>query len=220
MTINIQSIGLNARSTARIHRAGAAAIAGAIVLAISLVGHDVARFLGLDGNLDVPGSLATLLSYSSLTIAFGLLFLGSLGLTALMMRSDRRLLKVGAGAVSLGLAGTTLGFGFAALAGLTRFASAIMIGEIVGAVSMMILFTFGSLVLGVAFLRSKVVSRTIAWLMIAVGPGIVLGSVIGVPILDLVLFAGPVCAVWILIGRDLIAADPAAVEENAAAVSA
>ena len=99
MTINAQSIRLNTQSTARIHRAGMAASVGALALALSLLGHEVASRMGADGNIDVPGTLGNLLSYGSLTIAWGLLFLGSLGFTALMMRSDRRLLKIGAGAV-------------------------------------------------------------------------------------------------------------------------
>jgi hypothetical protein len=216
---NVQSIGVNAPSTARIHRAGTAAIAGAIALAISLIGHDVARYLGVDGTIDVPGTLGFFLSYASLSLAWGLLFLGSLGFAAMMMRTDHRLLKVGAGAVSLGLAGTALGFGFAALVGLAGLSGLVgsaavgdltMIGEIVALPSMMLLLTLGSLVLGVALLRTGIASRTIAGLMIAVGPGLILGAVIGVPVLDLVLFAGPLCVVWALIGRDLLAADATA----------
>jgi hypothetical protein len=219
VAINVRSIGVNGPSTARIHRAGTAAIAGAIALAISLIGHDVARYLGVDGTIDVPGTLGFFLSYASLSLAWGLLFLGSLGFAATMMHTDHRLLKVGAGAVSLGLAGTALGFGFAALVGLAGLSGLVgsaavgdltMIGEIVALPSMMLLLTLGSLVLGVALLRTGIASRTIAGLMIAVGPGLILGAVIGVPVLDLVLFAGPLCVVWALIGRDLLAADATA----------
>lgn len=43
--------------------------------------------------------------------------------------------------------------------------------------------------------------------MAAIGPGMILGVLIGVPLLDLVLFASPLCTVWVLIGRDLLAAN-------------
>ena len=96
------------------------------------------------------------------------------------MRSDRRLLRIGADAVSLGLAGTALGFGFAALGGLAGLGDVAMIGEMIGAPSMMILFTLGWLVLGIALLRTDIVSRTITGLMAAIGPGMILGVLIGV----------------------------------------
>lgn len=214
MTINVRSLGVNARTTTRIHRAGMAAIAGAIALAISLIGHEAARYLGIDGTIDVPGTLGFFLSYGSLSLAWGLLALGSFGFAALVMRTDDRLVKVGSGAVSLGLAGTALGFGFAALAGLAGLEDVAMIGEMIAAPSMMFLFTLGSLVLGISLLRTEIVSRTIAGLMIAVSPGMILGVMIGVPVLDIVLFAGPVCAVWALIGRELFAAD-STIEEPA-----
>lgn len=207
MTINVRSLGMNARTTTRIHQAGGAAILGAIALAISLLGHEAARYLGIDGTIDVPGTLGFFLSYGSLSLAWGLLFLGSLGFAAVVMRTDRRLVKVGAGAVSLGLAGTALGFGFAALAGLGGLGGVAIIGEMVAAPSMMLLFTLGSLVLGSSLLRAEIVSRTIAGLMIAVGPGMILGAMISVPVLDVVLFAGPICAVWALIGYDLLSTD-------------
>ncbi|WP_336343015.1 hypothetical protein [Halalkalicoccus ordinarius] len=206
---------MNARTTTRINRAGMAAIAGSIALAISLIGHEVARYRGIDGTIDVPGTLGFFLSYGSLSLAWGLLFLGSLGFAALVMRTDDRLVKVGAGAVSLGLAGTALGFGFAALAGLAGLGDVAMIGEMIAAPSMMLLFTLGSLVLGIELLRTEIVSRAIAGLMTAVGPGMILGVMIGVPVLDIVLFAGPVCAVWALIGYDLLSTDTTIEEPSA-----
>lgn len=215
MTINVRSLGVNTRTTTRIHRAGMAAIAGAIALAISLIGHEAAQYLGIDGTIDAPGTLGFLLSYGSLSLAWGLLALGSFGFAALVMGTDDRLVKIGAGAVSLGLAGTGLGFGFAALAGLAGLGDVAMIGEMIAAPSMMLLFTLGSLALGIGLLRTETVSQTIAGLMTAVGPGMILGVMIGVPVLDIVLFAGPVCAVWALIGYGLLSTD-ATIEESTA----
>lgn len=217
MAINVQSFGLNDRSTTRIHRAGAAAIAGAIALALSLLGHDVARVMGFDGTINTPGTLGFFLSYASLTVGWGLLFVGSLGFAWMAFRSDGRLLKGGVSLVSLGLGGTTLGFGFAALVDLVGRGDLAMMGEIIGAISMMIVFTLGSLVAGVALVRSKIVSRTIAWLMVATGPAMLLGALV-VPVgtgLDLLLFAGPLCAAWILIGRELLATNTTAAEPDA-----
>lgn len=219
MTINVRSIGVNARSTARIHRAGMAAIAGAIALAISLLGHDVASILGIDGNLDVPGTLATLLSYASLTVAFGLLFIGSLGFAAVVMRSDRILTKIGAGGVSLAFGLIALGFGFATVVSLVSPSETIFVGDMLAGIGIVALLPLASLVLGVALLRADVVSRRIAWLMVVTGPAMVLGVFVEVPLLGIAVFAGPLCAVWALIGRDLLSADPAAVEENAAALA-
>ncbi|MCH7660062.1 MAG: hypothetical protein IH933_05610 [Euryarchaeota archaeon] len=217
MAINVQSFGLNDRSTARIHRAGTAAIAGAIALALSLLGHDAARVMGIDGNIDTPGTLGFFLSYATLTVGWGLLFVGSLGFAWMAFRSGDRLLKAGVSLVSLGLGGTTLGFGFAALVGLVGRGDLAMIGELIGAPSMMLVFTIGSLVTGVALVRSKIVSRTIAWLMVATGPAMLLGALV-VPVgigLDLLLFAGPLCAAWILIGRELLATNTTTTEPDA-----
>lgn len=215
MTINVRSLGVNARTTTRIHRAGVAAIAGAIALAISLIGHGLADRLWTDANVDAPGTLAYYLSYGSLFVAWGLLFLGSLGLAAVAMRSDRRLLKGGAALVSLGLAGTTIGFGFATAAGLAGLGDVALVGDTVAGLSMMFVFTLGSLLAGIALLRSGIVSRTVAVLMILTGPAMLIGAMAAPAGIDIVLFAGPLCAAWILLGRELLAAD-SAIEEPAA----
>jgi hypothetical protein len=218
MAINVQSLGLDNRSTTRIHRAGATAIAGAIALALSLIGHDVARVMGIDGTINTPSTLGFFLSYASLTVGWGLLFVGSLGFAWVAFRSGDRLLKVGTSLVSLGLGGTTLGFGFVALVGLVGRGDLAMIGELIGAPSMMLVFTLGSLVTGVALVRTGIVSRTIAWLMVATGPAMLLGALV-IPVgigLDLLLFAGPLCVVWVLIGRELLATSETAVEPDVA----
>ncbi|WP_122087969.1 hypothetical protein [Halalkalicoccus subterraneus] len=215
MTINVQSLGSNTRSTARIHRAGAAAIAGAVALAASLIGHGVADYLGTDSMIDTPGTLAYYLSYGSLSVAWGLLFLGSLGFAAVALRSGRQLLKDGAALVSIGLAGTTLGFGFATAAGLAGLGEVALMGDTVAGLSMMFVFTLGSLVAGIALLRAEIASRMVAWLMIATGPAMLVGAMVVPAGLDVVLFAGPLCAAWILLGRELLGAN-VAIEESAA----
>lgn len=212
MTINVRSLEVNARTTTRIHRAGMAAIAGAIALAISLIGHGLADRLWTDANVDAPGTLAYYLSYGSLFVAWGLLILGSLGLAAVAMRSDRRLLKGGAALVSLGLAGTTIGF--ATAAGLAGLGDVALMGDTVAGLSMMFVFTLGSLLAGIALLRSGIVSRTVAGLMILTGPAMLIGAMVAPVGIDIVLFAGPLCAAWILLGRELFAAD-SAIEEPA-----
>lgn len=204
MVINVRYPGSNARSTARIHRAGAAAIAGAIALAASLIGHGVAGSLGADSMIDTPGTLAYYLSYGSLSVAWGLLFLGSLGFAAVALRSGRRLLKGGAALVSVGLGATALGFGFATIAGLAGLGDAALMGDAVAGLSMMLVFTLGSLVAGIALLRAEIASRTVAWLMIATGPAMLVGGLVAPAGLGLVLFAGPLCAAWFLLGRELL----------------
>lgn len=215
VTINVQSLGLNNQSTARIHRAGLAAIAGSIALALSLLGHEIARVMGIDGNIDVAGTLGFLLSYGSLAIAWGLLFIGSLGFAWIAFRSDSRLLKTGTMLVSLGLGGTALGFGFATLAGLAGLGEVALMGDMVGAIGMLIVFTLGSLITGIALVRTEIVSRMIAWLMVIVGPSMVLGAMVAPIGLDLLLFAGPVCVVWLLIGRELLSASTKTSEPTA-----
>lgn len=214
MTINVQSLGSNTRSTARIHRAGAAAIAGAVALAASLIGHGVAGYLGTDSMIDTPGTLAYYLSYGSLSVAWGLLFLGSLGFAAVAMRTGGRLLTGGAALVSIGLGATALGFGFATVASVAGLGDVALMGDAVAGLSMMIGFTLGSLVAGIALLRTESASRTVAWLMIATGPAMLIGGMAPLGGLGLVLFAGPLCAAWFLLGRELLGAT-AAVEEAA-----
>lgn len=207
MTINVQSLGSNARSTARIHRAGVAAMAGAVALAASLLGHGVAGSLGVDSMIDTPGTLAYYLSYGSLFVAWGLLFLGSLGLAAVALRTGGRLLKGGAALVSVGLGGTALGFGFATAAGLAGLSETALMGDTVAGLSMMVVFTLGSLVTGIGLLRSGVASRTVAWLMIVTAPAMVVGAMVAPAGLDVLLFAGPPCAAWVLLGRELLGAN-------------
>lgn len=216
MGINVQSLGLNNRSTARIHRAGAAAIAGAIALALSLLGHDVGRIMGIDGNLDVPGTLANLLSYGSLTIAWGLLFVGSLGFAAVAMRADQRLLTGGSGFVSLALGLIAMGFGFATVVALVSPSTTIFVGDMLAGIGIVVLLPLASFVLGIALVRTEIVPRLTAWLMVATGPAVVAGVFIDAPLLGILVFAGPLCVVWVLIGRELIATSEPVTEPDAA----